>query len=162
MAAKKAAKKVAPAAEKEEEKKDPLMEEDTELEEDTLSEESEDETTDETEEEESPKPKTGKPAQRVISGAELQKSFTSDIERTKAALEKQPKVTFMIPLAPGEKPGAYETVSINGYRLTIKKGAMVEIPKQVAEMLADHYAVELNAGKEYRSDRDSHVEEALN
>lgn len=100
--------------------------------------------------------------QRVVSGAELQKAYSSDIERTKAALEKQPKVTFMIPLAPGEKPGAYESVTINGYRLTIKKGAMVEIPKQVAEMLADHYAVELNAGKEYRTDRDSHVEEALN
>ncbi len=100
--------------------------------------------------------------QRVKSGADLQQEYTSDIARTKAALEKQPKVTFMIPLAPGEKPGAYESVSINGYRLTIKKGAMVELPKQVAEMLADHYAVELNAGREYRTDRDSHVEEALN
>lgn len=74
-------------------------------------------------------------------------------EETEATLAKEPKVNFIIPLADGEKPGASEIVNINGYQLTIKKGEMVEIPKSVANILADHYRFTMNAGANMRVDR---------
>ena len=83
------------------------------------------------------------------------------IERTKRILNEGPKTMFMCPPAPGDKEGAVETVSINGYSLTIKKGVMVEIPTPFAEILAEHYRVELSAGKEMLIDRDSKKEDAL-
>ena len=79
----------------------------------------------------------------------------------KKALDKQPKVAFLIPLASGEKNGAYETVQINGFRMVIKKGAMVTIPKQVAEILANHYKVNTEAGDDIRIDRDDNIRSAL-
>lgn len=74
-------------------------------------------------------------------------------EETKATLEKEPKVSFIIPLASGEKPGSFEIVNINGYQFTIKKGEMVEIPKSVASILADHYRFTMKAGENMRVDR---------
>lgn len=79
----------------------------------------------------------------------------------KEHLAKQPKVAFLIPLSEGEKNGAFETVQINGYRMVIKKGTMVQIPQQVAEILADHYRISSEAGQDYRIDRDSKVKDAL-
>jgi len=83
------------------------------------------------------------------------------VAQTKALLDKQPKVNFMIPLSPGEQPGAYETVQINGYRLVIRKNEMVEIPQAVAQLLAEKYRINLTAGEEARVDRASDVTEAL-
>lgn len=75
------------------------------------------------------------------------------IKETEAILAKEPKTNFIIPLSSGEKPGAYEIVNINGYQLTIKKGEMVEIPKSVADILAEHYRITMNAGQDKRADR---------
>jgi hypothetical protein len=69
-------------------------------------------------------------------------------EDTRKKLESSPKTMFIIPLGSGEKPGAYEIVNINGYQLTIKKGEMVEIPIPVANILADHYRITMNAGQD--------------
>lgn len=82
-------------------------------------------------------------------------------QQMKEHLAKQPKVAFLIPLSDGEKNGAYETVQINGYRMVIKKGTMVQIPQQVAEILADHYRISSEAGQEYRMDRDDKTKDAL-
>lgn len=53
----------------------------------------------------------------------------------KAKLDKQEKITIMIPLGAGEKTGASESVILNGYRLNIRKGMYVEVPEQVANVI---------------------------
>lgn len=60
---------------------------------------------------------------------------------TKAKLAKEPKVRMMIPLDPGEKPGAYRTVSLNGYVFLVKKNVMVDLPLSVANLLARAYEI---------------------
>lgn len=74
-------------------------------------------------------------------------------DATEKALEKQPKVSFVVPLAEGETEGAFEIVNLNGYQLNIKKGEYVEIPKPIADILAAHYRINMTAGREYRIDR---------
>lgn len=78
------------------------------------------------------------------------------------ALQAQPKVTFMIPKMPGEDESlAYESVQLNGYRIQIKKGTMVQIPQQVAEILAHKYQIEMTAGQNMRADRDERTADRL-
>jgi hypothetical protein len=81
--------------------------------------------------------------------------------RMKEVLQSQPQVKFAIPLAMGEKKGAYETVQINGYKLTIMKGVMVDLPQQVVELLSDKYQISLEAGSEHRIDADEQRADAL-
>lgn len=81
--------------------------------------------------------------------------------RMKKVLDEQPKVKFAIPLAQGERKGAYETVQINGYKLTIMKGEMVDLPQQVVELLAEKYKIGLEAGQEFRVDADQNRADAL-
>lgn len=67
---------------------------------------------------------------------------------TKQELEKEPTVNFMVPLDDDEEAGvAEETVQINGYRYVIKKGQMVEVPKPVADLLANKYRVEVEVAQ---------------
>jgi len=60
---------------------------------------------------------------------------------TKIKLANQPKVRMMIPLDPGEKPGAYRTVVINGYRFDVRKNTMVDLPESVAALLSEAYSI---------------------
>lgn len=80
---------------------------------------------------------------------------------TKDILAKSPHVNFIVPLGEGENAGSSETVQINGYRLTIQKGVMVNIPVQVANLLAEKYRIAMTAGQDKRIDRASDVSEAL-
>ncbi len=82
-------------------------------------------------------------------------------ERMKKVLAAQPKVSFMIPLAEGEKEGAFETVCLNGYLFKIKKGVMVSLPQQVAEVLAESYRITLEASQKFLASRSKESEEAL-
>lgn len=91
----------------------------------------------------------------------VQDELLGDAKRTQLALAKAPKIMFLVPLSPFEKEGAYDEVYINGYRTTVKKGVMVEIPRPVAELLAQKYNIEMTAGQEHRIDRDNRVEDAL-
>jgi hypothetical protein len=52
----------------------------------------------------------------------------------------EPKVSFFIPLAEGETKGATASPQVNGLRINIRKGVMVQIPKS----LGDHMAESLN------------------
>lgn len=61
----------------------------------------------------------------------------SKLERTKAALAKQPRVRIIIPKEASETDGAFETVQINGYLIQIKKGVYVDVPEQVAKIITD-------------------------
>ncbi len=93
------------------------------------------------------------------------KTSTEAVEKakltTKEILEREEKVNFYIPLESGEKAGAVETVTINGYRTVVKKGVMQMLPKSVVAMLAEHYKISAEAGKEMRADRDEATLEAL-
>jgi hypothetical protein len=74
-------------------------------------------------------------------------------EDTAKRLMAQPKVMFMVPKTPGEADGlAYEAVTIDGLRSEIRKGVMVEVPRQIAEILAEKYRIELSAGSHKRID----------
>jgi hypothetical protein len=82
-------------------------------------------------------------------------------KRFEEELKSGPHTQFMIPLMPGEKPGAYDTVNLNGCRYTIKKGALVSVPVPIAEVLAEKYQVEMTAGQDKLADRNDAVMNAL-
>ena len=102
-----------------------------------------------------------KPKEPILNEKQLSEARKSDIQKTKEALDEQPKVTFLVPLGPDEKEGSFETVCINGYLIKIKKGVMVEIPRQVALLLADSYKIQMTAGSKNLISRSKKVEEAL-
>lgn len=66
-------------------------------------------------------------------------------ENTKIKLSKEPKIMAVIPLEAGEKPGSVKTVSINGYRIEIKKNIPVELPKTVWELIMHNMKVSSTA-----------------
>lgn len=82
--------------------------------------------------------------------------------RMKEHLDAQPKVRMLIPLTGKEKKGlAFETVIMNGYRTDWPKGEYIEVPQQIADLLADALLQTSEAGKEFRMDRSPDVERAL-
>lgn len=78
-----------------------------------------------------------------------EKNYDLQIQRTKEALDQETKINFMIPLAAGERDGAYEIVIVNGYSFQIKKNCMVVIPQSIADLLSKKYQVEMEAGKNF-------------
>ena len=143
--------------------KDPLLDE----EKSEKAEKAEEASADDKKEEKAPPEKAEKAEAAGPSGTTVREgnhaiaAYNDNVAKTKEKLWKGPLTNFLIPLMPGEKVGAYEMVSINGYQLTIKKGAMVEIPVPVAKILAKHYQVEMEAGQEKRIDRGQDVVDAL-
>jgi hypothetical protein len=94
--------------------------------------------------------------------AEALAKFPNDIvSQTKYILDNSEHISFIIPLNEGDAVGSAETTQINGYRLTIQKGVMVNIPKQVAYLLAEKYRIAMTAGQDKRIDRASEITEAL-
>lgn len=81
--------------------------------------------------------------------------------RSKFELVNGPQTVFMVPLQAGEKPGAVETVSLNGYRINVKKGKMVTIPVAMAQIIGEKYQIEMEAGSSMLLDRDENTVEAL-
>lgn len=88
-------------------------------------------------------------------------ALLSDIELTKKILDKEEKVHFMIPLAEGEKPGANHDCFINGAKFTIKKGIMTTVPQSIANLLAEHYRVGMEAGSSFRLDMNADKQDRL-
>jgi hypothetical protein len=82
-------------------------------------------------------------------------------------------VTFLIPLAPKEKPGKVEwrkdkndkpyqvvigdgnvePVQLNGFKYLVPKGVLIQVPKQVAEVLSKSYRITSEAGRNMLVDR---------
>jgi len=81
--------------------------------------------------------------------------------KMKEILDKQPKVTIMVPLKPGENPESWEYVAINGYPIHIKKNVMVEVPQQVAQIISESYNITSVVGKEHLIDARSDRQTAL-
>ena len=61
----------------------------------------------------------------------------SKAERMKKFLLSQDKVRMLIPRQANEDKSIAHTVTLNGYRLDFPKDAYVEVPLQVAEVLAE-------------------------
>lgn len=100
-----------------------------------------------------------------LSAAVLEKDIkavhSEQIRIVKEKLAKCPVVTVSIPLAPGEREGAYDTVSIQGYKVQVKKGVQVELPQPMAKILLESYRITAAAGKEKLADRDDAIASAL-
>jgi hypothetical protein len=103
----------------------------------------------------------GKADGKTPAKANVDKAMKSDIEATRIALSKEETVHFMIPLALGEKAGAFEDVWINGFHTRVPKGVMSILPQSIADLLANKYAVEATAGAEFRLDLDPEKQDKL-
>lgn len=110
---------------------------------------------------EAPAQETVHAPQAIAPTADDKVKYENRVHRMKKILQEQPQVQFVIPLGAGEKKGAYDTVQINGYKMTIMKGAMVTLPQQVVDLLAAKYEVDMNAGAEFRVDGDEAKANAL-
>jgi hypothetical protein len=88
-------------------------------------------------------------------------ALLSDIELTKKILDKEEKVHFMIPLTEGEKPGAVHECAINGAKYIVKKGIMTMVPQSIANLLAEHYKVGMEAGASFRLDMNAEKQDRL-
>jgi len=108
-----------------------------------------------------PKPPVAVPVSQANATALLE----GDARRTKAILDAGPKMKLSLPCYQGEKPGVSEDVAIiNGYRYTMKKGVMVEVPEAVGKLFMDHYNIqqgETDAGRAKRIDRSEEHLQAL-
>lgn len=105
------------------------------------------------------------PAEKLASSSKteqkIEKEMRSDKEQARIALAKEEQVHFMIPLAQGEKAGAFEEMWTNGFYTKIPKGVMSILPKSLAERLAEKYRVEAEAGAEFRLDLDTNKADNL-
>ena len=79
----------------------------------------------------------------------------------KAYLETQPKVSILIPLERGEKKGATQPFTINGYRFNVPKGMMTQVPEQVADMISERFNVDLDIRGRSIENRDQDAKSAL-
>jgi hypothetical protein len=100
------------------------------------------------------KNKGGRPPKNKEPGEETPQAR---IQSTKELLEGGVQVTIAIPLAPGEKKGAKDSVSINGYRREFEKGVQVSLPKLMADLVLAHYNIGLGrgVGDEFKMDGDN-------
>lgn len=101
------------------------------------------------------------PGEKHDNAREDQKKYESKAARMKALCDAEPKVRFMIPLGIGEKKGAIEEAQINGYKINILKGVMVNIPMRFAKLLEESYQMTNEAGQEFLMDRNETVKEKL-
>jgi len=82
-------------------------------------------------------------------------------EQMKDHLDSQPKVSIMIPLEKGENKNASQSFCINGYRFTVPKGRMVQVPEQVAQMVSERFNVDLEIRGQSLEQKDASVKTAL-
>lgn len=89
--------------------------------------------------------------EKVLSTPTIKK--TGDVVTdTKTILENQKHVSFIVPIGEREKEGAIETVKINGYRIDVPKGVLLELPESVVKILSEKYRVNMTAGRSARAD----------
>ena len=98
----------------------------------------------------------------IPSAIDVQVRVKTKAEQMKAQLEAQPKVSILIPLEKGEKKGAVQSFTLNGYRFTVPKGMMTQVPEQVAQMISERFNVELEVRSQSIENRDKEIKEALN
>lgn len=92
---------------------------------------------------------------------EDEKNHSGKEKLMKEYLEKQPKAGYAIPLDIGERIGAYLTVTMNGYRLSIMKGRVVQLPQPVIDLLSESFAQTQAAGADLLLDRSEEIASRL-
>jgi hypothetical protein len=156
-------------------KANPILEDDNEIEETDEQETETDTDVEETDDEEVEEEVVKKPAKgsktakvekplierepvKVRQDNRIEAQLKVDAQAVKDTLSKEPKVRIFVPLGIGEKKGAhaYETVTINGYRMVLMKGEYSTVPQSVANMIESHYNMtpeDTQAGQAFRLDR---------
>lgn len=105
--------------------------------------------------------------QKARASNSVEAQMTEDAKHVKSVLAKEPKVRIFVPLGIGEKKGskgAYESVTINGYRMVMPKGEYVTVPQSVANMIEAHYNMSpenTEMGEAYRLDRNRVKEDGM-
>ena len=102
---------------------------------------------------------------------EDEKRWKTKADRQRAYFDSQEKITVMIPLSSGEKPGVVEkktidgreeifvksgavwSKSFNGYRVIVPKGVYTPVAKDIAKNISDELNQTLMAGEEIKLDR---------
>lgn len=87
-------------------------------------------------------------------------NLSAEALETKKILAKRPKMVFIIPVQPGNT-NSFETVQINGYKITMKRGTALLLPDRVVELLATLYQVDIDAGVNKMLGKDEKVSNAL-
>ena len=100
-----------------------------------------------------------------------EKKWRNKADRQKEYFDSQEKITVMIPLEPGEKPGVVKTKTIrgreetyvesgavwsktfNGYRVVIPKGTYTPVARGIAENLSKELNQTMTAGDQWKIDR---------
>lgn len=104
-------------------------------------------------------------APEAITEKKVAEELKTDIQRMKEHLAKQRKVSIMIPLEQGMSLETAEkvpfVVSINGYRLSIRRGVFVEVPEQVADMIKARLQSEGTIGSQFEIGNSPQKVEAL-
>jgi len=105
-----------------------------------------------------------------------EKKWMSKKETMRAKLMKQEKIRILIPLQGKEEPGvvkwvfnkiskrkeqvlmkgAHTPVQLNGFKWIVPHGLYVEVPRQVADTIADAQSATMLAGKDHLIDRIDH------
>lgn len=98
---------------------------------------------------------------KTLSKKEIDDQFLSTAMKTKAAHDKEPRVKLLVPLKQGEPEGVNLDVTINGYRYSIPKNVVVDLPESVAQIVADSEKLTLEAGASLKLARSQEVEAAL-
>lgn len=98
-------------------------------------------------------------AEKKETGSESAHLGKAEIMRRE--LEAQEKVPIMIPLAPSEVEGSTESVILNGYRINIRKGMYVHVPRQVAEVIMESQQMTQEAIQNYFLMNSEGVSEAM-
>ena len=93
------------------------------------------------------------------------KALRTDAAKMKAHLDKQKKVSMMIPFEAGENPEQAKNipfhVNLNGYVLNIPRGVYTDVPEQVADVIRERLESEGKIGQEWRIDKNPNKQAAL-
>lgn len=121
---------------------------------------------DEEDEDDVEKPLIERDPVKVRQDNRIEAQLKIDAQAVKDTLAKEPKVRIFVPLGIGEKKGAhaYETVTINGYRMVLMKGEYSTVPQSVANMIESHYNMspeDTQAGRAFRLDRNRTKEDGM-
>jgi len=105
------------------------------------------------------------PAVEAAETRKADKALRDSAREMKAALDKQPKVSIMIPFEAGENPEQGKKVpfhcNLNGYAQDFPRGEYIEVPQQIADLIKERLQSEGKIGAQWRIDRDSRKVEAL-
>jgi hypothetical protein len=105
------------------------------------------------------------PVQERVEQQKADKALKQSAAEMKAALDKQPKVSIMIPFEVGENAENAKKipfhVNLNGYAMDIPRGTYVDVPMQVADLIKERLESEGKIGRQWRIDSDARRQEAL-